>query len=224
MSKLKILTILTLPFLLTLSQPCYSFGPNPSSTTSATNRLQNRLEQTIQETNQSEEQQVRETTKEQFQQNLQNQKQIQEQLRNQFKEKLQQIKDLRKQKILEKIDQSLANINRRWTTHFTNVLNRLTKILEKIQNRKEAQNNPAIQAKIQTIAQQIQTTKTAVTNQAAKEYTLQITTEEKLGEAVQKAHESLRSDLQALRDQIKDIRESIRNLLLELKQNPSPTP
>lgn len=141
---------------------------------------------------------------------------IREQKQEEFKQKLQGIKDAHKQKIVDNLDRSYANINNRWTTHFKNVLERLTKILDKVKIRAEKQKNAEALASINGVYGQIEQAKTAVEEQAAKIYTIEITGEDKLGEAAKAVHFQLRNDLQALREQIKDIRESIREVILTL--------
>jgi hypothetical protein len=117
--------------------------------------------------------------------------------------KLQQIKDTRKQKIVENLEKSYVNINKRWTTHFLNVLERLTKIANKINAPTDLKNK-------------ISSLKTAVNTQATKTYTVPIIDEAKLGESAKSVHEQLRSDLELLRDQIQDIRESLREIIITL--------
>jgi len=124
-------------------------------------------------------------------------KEIINQKRDQFETRLKLLKDTRKQKIVENLDKSYANINARWTAHFKNVLDRLSKIADRI-------NAPA------KIKNQITATLTAIETQATKTYTIDLSDETKLGEAAQAIHQQLRSDLESLRDQIKDIRESLK--------------
>jgi hypothetical protein len=111
------------------------------------------------------------------------------------------IKDTRKQKIVENLEKSYVNINKRWTTHFSNVLERLTKIADKI-------NAPA------ELKNKIATTKIAINTQAAKTYTITFTDETKLGESAKTVHDQLRTDLESLRDQIQSIRESLRKIIV----------
>lgn len=189
---------------------------NDSTNSAQTNRnfaAQNAIEET---------KAIREATRtgvqNKIQERLEKLRTIQEQKRKEFQQKLQQIKDTRKQKIVENLDRSYVNINKRWTTHFLNVLERLTKILDKVKARAESQNNTAALNSINDIYRQIAQVKTNVEEQAAKTYTIEITSEDKLGEAAKAVHSQLRNDLQTLREQIKGIRESIRNVILSLKQ------
>lgn len=200
MRKIIILSVLT--FVLSVSRPQQVLG-NDSTDSAKTNRnsgIQNRTE--LQDKIQEKKEELRT---------------IREQKQEEFRQKLQEIKDARKQKIVASLDRSYVNINNRWTTHFKNVLERLTKILDKVKIRAEEQKNSEALSSINDIYNQIDQVKTAVEEQALKTYTIEITSEDKLGEAAKAVHSELRNDLQSLREQIKDIRESIRKVVQTLK-------
>lgn len=146
-----------------------------------------------------------------------------DQKRADFKTRLLEIKDARKQKIVENLDKSYVNINNRWTTHFKNVLQRLTKIADKIKIVAQKQNNTAALTKIDQIYAQIAALNTSVDTQAGKTYTITITDDAKLGESAKTVHRQLRTDLESLRDQIKNIRESLKKVFLTLKPDPKTT-
>jgi gas vesicle protein len=151
-----------------------------------------------------------------------------QQQREEFKLKLQALKDTRKQKIIETLDASYVRINQRWTTHFKNVLERLTKILDKLKTRAEKQNNTEALQAINDAHSLINEASKLVEAQAAKTYTMEITDETKLREAAQVVHSQIKNDLQALRDKMKDVRENIHNILKLLAESeksiPSPSP
>jgi len=220
----KIILLSVFAFALSVSRPQPVLG-NDSTNSAKTNinsRIQNRIEET---------KEAREQKRIELQNKIQERKEelrtIREQKREEFQQKLQEIKDARKKKIVENLDRSYTNINNRWTTHFINVLARLTKILDKAKIRAENQKNSEALNSINDIYSQIDKVKTSVEEQAAKTYTIEITSEDKLGEAAKAVHSQLRNDLQALREQIKDIRESIRKIVQTLKQTSvtnQPTP
>jgi len=185
------------------------------STSSPQQRTQNRIEQTNQ---------IREQIRNEIQERKEELPTPREQKREEFQKRLQEIKDARKQKIVENLDRAYANINKRWTTHFSNVLERLTKILDKVKSRAEKWGNLEALALIPPIYNEINQLKTEVEEQAAKTYTLKITSEEKLGEAAREVHSQLRNDLENLREKIKDIRESIREVVHLLTPPPILTP
>lgn len=211
----KIIILFVLTFVLSVSRPQQVLG-NDSTDSAKTNRnsgIQNRIEET---------KEIREQKRIELQNKIQEKKEelrtIREQKQEEFRQKLQEIKDARKQKIVANLDRSYVNINNRWTTHFKNVLERLTKILDKVKIRAENQKNSEALSSINDIYSQIDKVKTAVEEQAANTYTIEITSEDKLGEAAKTVHSQLRNDLQALREQIKDILESIRKVVQALKQ------
>lgn len=202
MKKIIILSLLT--FALSISWPQSVLG-NDSTDSAATiknSAIQNRIEKTNE---------IKELKKAELQSKIQKKKE-------EFQQKLQAVKDARKQKIVANLDRSYVNINNRWTTHFTNVLARLTKILDKVKLRAEEQKNSEALISINVIYSQIDKVKMAVEEQAVKTYTIEITSEDKLGEAAKTVHSQLRNDLQVLREQIKDIREAVRKVVLSLKQ------
>lgn len=189
-----------------------SAGSTGSAQIKSNTSVQNRLEEmkALREQKQAELQ----TKIQERKQQIEAQK---EQKRQEFQARLQQIKDAHKKKIIEKLDASYVRINKRWTTHFLNVLERLSKILDKIKIRAENQNNAAAIEAINKAYSQLESVKTSVVEQSAKTYTIAISDETKLREAAQTVHSQLRSDLQAVREQIKNIRETIHKLLPLLK-------
>lgn len=211
----KTIIIFLLTFLLSLSQTQKVFS-NDSTDSAATNRnsgIQNRIEET---------KEIREQKRTELQNTIQERKEelrtLREQKQEEFRLKLQEIKDTRKQKIAENLNNSYVNINNRWTTHFKNVLERLTKILDKVKIKAENQKNQEALNSIEDIYKQITLAETLVENQAGKTYTIEITSEDKLGEAAKAVHSQLKEDLQALREEIKNIRDSIHKVVISLNQ------
>lgn len=153
--------------------------------------------------------------KEKAQNKIQERTQLLEQKREEFQQRFQELKDQRKKNIIEKLDQKYKHINTRWTTHFLNVLERLSKILDKIEQRleivgaKKTIDRTAIDQKIASSRTIIAETKTAVETQAAKEYTPDLSDEEKLGEEAQLLNQQLKDDLSALREKVKTTRQSV---------------
>ena len=213
MRKIILLFVLTVGFSVSLPTLALGVDSTGSAGTNQNSEIQNRIE---------EQKEIREQNRLEIQNALQEKKEelltLREQKREEFHLRLQEIKDAKKQKIFENLDKSYVNINNRWTTHFKNVLARLTKILDKVKIRAENQENSEVLDSINDIYNQIEQTEAAVEVQTAKTYTIDITAEDKLGEAAKAVHSQLRSDLQALREQIKDIREAVRGVILTLQQ------
>lgn len=139
-------------------------------------------------------------------------------IREEFQQRLQGIKDVRKKKIVENLDAAYVRINKRWTTHFLNVLERLEKILDKLKLRAEKLEKTAVLTKIDQAYLLITATKTKVETQAAKVYTIEITDEESLREAAQAVHEQLKSDLKVLREEVKKTREAVHEIFQLMAQ------
>jgi len=145
-----------------------------------------------------------------------------EQKREDFQARLAKVKDAVKQRVLGALDKAIQNINARWTEHFKNVLEHLTKITDKLKLLAQDQNNSVALKAIEDIYAQISKTEAAVEAQAAKIYEVDLIDETKFKEEAQATREELRTDLEALRTQIKDIREDIRSVFLSLR--PATTP
>ena len=125
--------------------------------------------------------------------------------REEFKKKLAEVKDARKRQTAERLEEQLNRLNKRWTDHFTNVLNRLEEILAKIELRaKKAETNghdvAIVKTAIETARAAIKTAGDAVVVQAAKVYTVKFESESKLRETFKTVKEQLHKDLAGLRD------------------------
>lgn len=152
------------------------------------------------------------------------------QLKTNVQERVKQIKDKTKQTAADRIVKQLDHVNVVWTDHFTNVLDRLDEILQKVKTRMaKAKTNDkdvtSVTAAIGKAEMAIANARTAVANQARKTYTVETlsvntsTSEENqqknlmagFREQFKTLHKQLRSDLTTLRDGvIKDTREAVR--------------
>ncbi|MBI2613334.1 MAG: hypothetical protein HYW62_00980 [Candidatus Levybacteria bacterium] len=136
--------------------------------------------------------------------------------REEFRAKLQTIKDLKKKALVERIDTKLANANAKHTERFTQVLSNLQTILDKMsEDVDKTQAQAAIDA-----------AKAAVENQAAKTYTITISTEIALRSDVGKVTSQLRLDLVAAYKLIIDAKQAVQNLRAEgamIKEEPTST-
>ena len=141
--------------------------------------------------------------------------------REEFRPRLSTIRDAKKKTIVERIDQRLAQINASRTAI---MLRHLTKI-EEILNRIEARTNTvaasgkdvaAVRTAIATARTAITTAQTTVNAQAAKLYTINITTEANLGSAVSTARQAFAKDLQAAHQSVVTARKSVRDVLKAL--------
>lgn len=142
--------------------------------------------------------QIREKTKEEIQA-----------LRNQFKERLQTIKDARKKALTEKLDADIAKANLKHTTRFNQVLTKLQGILDKIIPDAK---DPKTLSEIKATQAIIDAAKAAVANQAAKEYTIEITDEASLRKNVGATISQFRQDLMQVHKLVVDARQAIQVL------------
>lgn len=104
--------------------------------------------------------------------------------REEFKAKLETIKDEKKKMAVERIDTKLAAVNTKHTDRFTEILEKLQMILDKVTN----QDTTAAQKTIDDASK-------AVEEQAAKTYNTAITTEARLRTNVGAVTSKLRKDL-----------------------------
>lgn len=122
--------------------------------------------------------------------------------REEFKTKLQTIKDQKKKALTERIDAKLANANTKHTDRFTQVLSNLQNIVDKVN---EDTDKTEAQAAIDTA-------RTAVENQAAKTYTITISTETALRLDVGAVTSQLRLDLMATHKAVVDAKQALQAL------------
>lgn len=102
------------------------------------------------------------------------------QQKEKLEEKINEIRDKQKQKMAQQIEKQLDHLNQIWTEHFTNVLNRLEAILEKIKTRADkaaanGQDISEVDAAIKKAEAAIAAARTAVETQAKKTYTADLT-------------------------------------------------
>ncbi len=111
-----------------------------------------------------------------------------------LKTKLSKFKDQQKARIAERVNTNLNMINKNQTTKMQKNLAKMTTILDKLQTR-VAQITPEITSARSSIA----TASSAVTAQAAKDYTITVTTESKIRADAMKTRDQLQKDLKATR-------------------------
>ena len=122
--------------------------------------------------------------------------------REEFKARLQTIKDQKKKALVERIDTKLSNVNIKHTDRFAQVLSNLQAILDKMSadvDKTEAQ-------------AAIDTAKAAVEAQAAKTYTITISTETALKSDVGAVTSQLRLDLSATHKLVIDAKQAVQTL------------
>ena len=127
--------------------------------------------------------------------------------REEFQTKKETLKDAKKKALIERIDQKIANINKKHTTQMLEHLTKMITILDKLQSRvdiaktkgKDVSGTVTAIAKARTA---ILTAQTAVKNQAAKDYVLSVSTENKLRIDVGATVKQLEQDLRIVNQSV----------------------
>jgi hypothetical protein len=150
---------------------------------------------------------------------------LRQQTREKLLERLQQIKDQRKQQIVLRLNERFENLNKITTTHFNEVLGKLEKVLERIGTRADKVQSrgldvSAVRLAIADAQKAIAEAKTAVAAQAAKTYPLAITTENKLREEIKIVRDSLHTDLKTTRTKVVSARDAVHKAAITLAQLP----
>ena len=131
-----------------------------------------------------------------------------------FRQKMQTVRDEQKRKIVERADAKIAEINKRRTDAMTRHLDKMGEILVKVKAR--GGDTTAAGAAVADA-------RTAVVAQAAKTYTITISTDDKLKFNVGEAMKALKTDLQAVHQKIVDARKATADVISSVKKA-SPTP
>lgn len=129
--------------------------------------------------------------------------------RDEFKAGIQTIKDQRKKLLVERIDTKIAELNKKSTDGFSEVLAGLQTFLDKIS---QSTNDEKVLADIKVAQTAIDTAVVAVASQSAKTYTLQITTEQNLRINVGTTMSQFRQDLMATHKLVVDAKQAVQAL------------
>lgn len=148
-----------------------------------------------------------------------------EKKREELKDRLKTIKDDRKKKIIERVAEEIHKLNERQMEHFSNVLDKLEKILERIDSRADkAEANgrdvAAVRTKIIEAQAAIDAAKAAVAVQAGKTYDIQIGDENALRQTVGEARQALHRDIAVVRELVVKAREAVKAAATALAQIP----
>ena len=126
---------------------------------------------------------------------------------------------------MEKINQQIEELNDRQLKHFSDVLEKLEKVLEKIGTRTDRAEErgvdvAAVRAAIEAANTAIAASRSAIEVQAAKTYVIEITGEETLKMNVGKARQALHADLAAVRETVKAAHGAVKKTAVTLAQIP----
>jgi len=144
-----------------------------------------------------------------------------ETLRNRLQEKI----EANKQKIVERIYDRVNALNERMTDHYLAVVEKLEKVLEKIESRtaKAKLNGLDVsntEEAINEAYEAIEKAREAIGYQAERVYAPDITTEENLRQDVGKIRKELHSDLVSVRELVKIAFMAVKNAAVSLAQIP----
>ncbi|HEY4495406.1 MAG TPA: hypothetical protein VJC01_03095 [Candidatus Paceibacterota bacterium] len=146
--------------------------------------------------------------------------------RAELKNKISTLRDEKKKQIAMRLDEQMAHLNTQWTNHFSNVLNRLSEILGKIELRADkaavvGKDVSTVRTAIQSAKTAIATARTAVEAQAKKTYIADFNLEQRPMAAFKAVKEQLKTDLFGLRDgAMKNAREAVQSANQALKGVP----
>lgn len=143
--------------------------------------------------------------------------------KDELKIKLQKIKDGIKKTTIERIDQNIADLNSRMTTHYVNVLNQITDVLKRIVSRTDTvQTNgkdvTAVRIVIAAAQDAITAARGMVAAQVSKVYSINIVSNTTLKGDVGATRQALGVDLKKAEDSVKAARSAVQQAAVALGQ------
>lgn len=143
------------------------------------------------------------------------------QKREEFKTRLQTIRNEKKKAAVERIDTKISNMNKNHTETFTAVLDKLQSILDRVsQKASEAKTSgkdtTALDSSIISAQAAIDSAKAAVSAQAAKTYSIQISNEATLRSSVGTTVSQFRKDLRDLHKVVVSAKQAVQKAVKEL--------
>lgn len=131
-----------------------------------------------------------------------------------LKTKLAKFKDKKKALVAERVGANLSKVNEKRTTHYTNVLTKLTDILARLEARvnQASAGGKDTTAAVNAIGEarvSIASAKIVVDAQSAKEYTITATSEAKIRSDAQAVRDNLHTDLKATHALVVIARQSV---------------
>ncbi len=132
-----------------------------------------------------------------------------QELKSKFKERLALIKDEQKRIVTERIDANIANLNKKHTDRFNQVLNNLQMLLDELE--KEVKDAKTILL-VKEAQEKIDVAKSSVDAQAEEIYTIEITTDLALRKNVGLTISEFRKDLVSVFKLVVDAKQAVLNL------------
>ena len=142
--------------------------------------------------------------------------------REEFKEKLQDLKDKKKKGIVERVDNKITTLNKKHTNRFNKLLKKLSSILDRIESKVdelegEGTDVSTVGVEVQIARDAIGVAQREITEQAGKDYVIEINTESNLGEVVSSAFKEFRDNMKVLQDSVKVARDAVHEAAKTLK-------
>lgn len=142
--------------------------------------------------------------------------------REEVKANVQAMRDARKKAVVERVQERLNNVNARRSEHFTNVLERLSTILDKIESRTEkakteGKDVAAIESAIASARSAISTAQSAVDAQEVKTYEITVTDDAAARGEVDAMIKQLHADLRAVHDTVVAARQAVYAVFEQIK-------
>lgn len=135
-----------------------------------------------------------------------------------LKKKLETFKDKKRAEVLEKVNQNLNLINKKYTDHMLRFLDNASKILSKLEQRlnsasPDIKDPTAARLAISEAKLALDSARSAVAAQAAKDYTLNITSEAGAKKDAKKMRDLLHADLKSVREQVIAVKKAVSNAI-----------
>ncbi|HRN70216.1 MAG TPA: hypothetical protein PLS49_03435 [Candidatus Woesebacteria bacterium] len=118
--------------------------------------------------------------------------------REEFQTKLEEVKDIRKQAMIERIDEKINNFNGQHTKKLQIGLTRMQTVLDKISTKAATLNNAELDAEIETAQAAIDSAEEAILTQLEQEYIIDLTDLTSIRSAAQTIFAGFKTDLQAV--------------------------
>jgi hypothetical protein len=140
--------------------------------------------------------------------------------REQFQQKLVAFKDTKKKEIVTRINDRIGTVNKNATDEMTKALDRMTEILTKLSTRvatlkSQGKDTTAAETAITDANTAVEKAKSAVTDQAAKQYVITLTTEKSAKTDVGSTTKQFETDLKTVHQLVVDARQAVANAIKE---------
>jgi hypothetical protein len=140
-----------------------------------------------------------------------------------LRDKLKTFKDQKKAVIIERISQTLANINQRRTAEMLRHVDTMNGILGKAQDRANASNGEgkdvsSVTTDFTSASNALANAKTAVETQSKKTYDIKISSESGARADVRLTRDALQKDLKSTHELVSEARRTLINAIIKLAQ------